>query len=73
MPIDVKRREGESMNAFLYRFNKKVQHSGLVKERRKRQFYTRTKNRAKRRTATLYRLTRQSGIAKARKLGRAVS
>jgi len=70
MPIEVKRREGESLNAFLYRFNKKVQHSGLVKERRKRQFFTRTKNRSKRRAATLYRMAKQEGIARARKQGR---
>ena len=70
MPIEIKRREGESVNAFLYSFNKKVQHSGLVKEQRKRQFYARTKNRSKRRGATLYRLAKHGEIARTTQTGR---
>jgi ribosomal protein S21 len=70
MPIHVQRREGENTNAFLYRFNKKIQHSGLVKESKKRQFFARAVNRSKRRTASLYRLTKQTAITRERKLGK---
>jgi ribosomal protein S21 len=69
MPIHLQKREGENMNAFIYRFNKKVQHSGLMKEARKRRFRARAENRGKRRSATLYRLEKQATIARQRKLG----
>jgi ribosomal protein S21 len=70
MPIHLQKRDGENVNAFLYRFNKKVQHSGLIKESKKRQFYARTENRQKRRKATLYRQRKQETIARERKLGK---
>ena len=69
MPIHLQKREGENMNAFIYRFNKKVQHSGLMKESKKRRFRVRAENRGKRRKATLYRLEKQTTIARQRKLG----
>ncbi|MEK7513039.1 MAG: hypothetical protein AAB601_02460 [Patescibacteria group bacterium] len=57
------------MNAFIYRFNKKIQHSGLVKESKKRQFFNRTENRRRRRKATLYRVRKQDEILRERKFG----
>jgi len=69
MPIEVKRKEGESVNAFLYRFNKRVQQGGLIKEQRKRQFYKRTSNKQKRRAATLYRRDKQEEIFRLKKQG----
>ena len=65
----MQKRDGENVNAFLYRFNKKVQHSGLVKESKKRQFYARVENRGKKRKATLYRIAKQDEVAKQRKQG----
>lgn len=69
MAIKVKKREGESVNALLYRFNKRVQQSGLVREVRRRQFRKRATNRRKRKDSALYRLTKQTAIARERKFG----
>jgi len=70
MAIEVRKREGETASSMLYRFTKRVQHSGLVKEVRKRQFTGRIGNRGKRRKAALYRIERQSEFTKSKKYGR---
>ena len=69
MAIKVRKREGESVNTLLYRFNKRVQQSGLVREVRRRQFRKRVENRRKRKDSALYSLGKQSTIARERKLG----
>ncbi len=53
--IGVKKREGESENSLVYRFNKRVRQSGLVREVRRRQFRSRPVNKGQRRTSALYR------------------
>lgn len=70
MAIEVKKRENETANSMLYRFTKKVQHSGVIKEARKRQFTTRTANSTKRRAAALYRMERQSELQATKKRGK---
>jgi ribosomal protein S21 len=69
MPLEVRKKEGESVGSFLYRFNKKMQQSGVVKEVKKRQFRKRVGNKRTRRLAALYREDKRGEIAKARKLG----
>ncbi len=69
MPFEVKKKEGETTGSFLFRFNKRMQRSGLVKEARKRQFKHRAPNRTKRRSAALYRIGKKSELAKAEKYG----
>lgn len=69
MAIDVKKREGETSSSMLYRFSKRVQHSGVIKEARKRQFTTRVGNRSKRRAAALYRIERQAELQTTKKRG----
>ncbi len=69
MPIEIKRRKNENSNAFIYRFNKRVQQSGVLKEVRKRRSSGRTENKLKRRKRALYRITKQADIAKQRKQG----
>ncbi len=69
MPLEVRKKEGESVGSFLYRFNKRVQHSGVVKEVKKRQFTKRGKNKRARRLAALHRIKKQEEFARARKLG----
>ncbi len=69
MPLEVRKKEGESVGSFLYRFNKKVQQSGVIREVKKRQFRARGENRRKRRLGALYRIGRQREVAHARKLG----
>ncbi|MFH1162161.1 MAG: 30S ribosomal protein S21 [Candidatus Jorgensenbacteria bacterium] len=69
MPLEVRKKEGESVGSFLYRFNKKVQQSGVIREVKKRQFRSRPKNKQKRRLGALYRLQKKEEFARSRKLG----
>lgn len=69
MGIELKRREGESVSSFLYRFNRKVQQSGILREARKRRFRARPANRLKRRLSALHRVQKVQERARAKKLG----
>jgi ribosomal protein S21 len=72
MAIDVRKKEGESIGAFLFRFNKKIQQSGLVREVRSRQTRARSENRRSRRLAALYRVAKRDELADAKRYGGAV-
>ncbi|OGM92432.1 hypothetical protein A2333_02500 [Candidatus Wolfebacteria bacterium RIFOXYB2_FULL_49_7] len=67
--MELKRREGESVSAFLYRFSKKMQHSGVLKEAKKRRTRPRAVNKNKRRVAAIYREEKRTEIETAKKLG----
>jgi ribosomal protein S21 len=69
MAIEARKRENEAINSLIYRFNRKVQQSGLVKETRKRTFTTRPANRTKRRDAALYRIEKRDELVKVKKYG----
>jgi len=67
--MQVRKKEGETIGSLLYRFSKKVQQSGVLKEAKRRRFHGRPKNRNKKRLAALYRARKQEEVAKAKKLG----
>lgn len=67
--MELKRKEGESTSAFLYRFNKKIQQSGILREARKRRFYARPVNRLKRKNSALHREQKSKERVIAKKLG----
>lgn len=67
--IDAKKKEGESIGSFLFRFNKKVKQSGVMKEVRKRRFKSRAVNRNKRRSTALYKIDKKEELKQARKYG----
>ncbi len=67
--MQVRRKENESSGSFIYRFTKKMQHSGVLIEARKRRFRTRPKSRIKLKAAALYREAKKKEVAQARKLG----
>lgn len=69
MALQVKRKEGESASAFLYRFTKKMQQSGIIKEAKKRRTDKRNINKNKRREAAIYRDNKKKEVIKAKKLG----
>ncbi|MBP6855891.1 MAG: 30S ribosomal protein S21 [Candidatus Pacebacteria bacterium] len=69
--IEIKRKEGESVNAFLYRFSKKIQQAGILKESKKRRFKKRSPNRRAMRDSALFRSSKKSEIEKQKKLGKA--
>ena len=69
MPIEVNKKEGENVGSFLYRFNKRIKQSGILKEARKRRFKQREENRGKRRKAALYRKGKEVEMERKKKLG----
>ncbi len=69
MAITVKRKEGETIGSFLYRFNKRIRQSGIVREVRRRRFKEKEPNKRKRRSQALYRTRKEEEIKRARKLG----
>lgn len=62
MPVKVMKKEGESSAAMMYRFTKKIQQGGILKEAKKRRFYERPKNRNKRRVLALKRETKKAEV-----------
>lgn len=69
MSLRVNKRKGENFNSLLYRFNLKLRRSGIFKEVRSRQFFTRPINKRKRRKVALYKQERQDDIKKMRRYG----
>lgn len=69
MPMELKKREGESASAFLYRFTKKMQQSGVLRESRKRKNFKREENKNKRRKSAIFRDTKKKEMIKERKMG----
>ncbi|MDO8557262.1 MAG: hypothetical protein Q7R98_02250 [Candidatus Jorgensenbacteria bacterium] len=69
MALEVKKREGETLAAFLYRFNKRIKNSGLIKEARKRQTRKRSPNKRVRRASAIYRLNKEAEISRTKKYG----
>lgn len=69
MPIVVRRRKGESISAFLYRFSKRIRQSGILQEAKKRMYHQRKPNKNKRKAMALYRLKKQKEYEKMKKMG----
>jgi len=67
--LEVRRKEGESQNTLLFRFLKKVQQSGVLKEAKKRRFHKRTTSKRGRRLSALHRETRKREVIRSKKLG----
>ncbi|MEK7110746.1 MAG: 30S ribosomal protein S21 [Patescibacteria group bacterium] len=67
--IEIKKKEGESASALMFRFSKKVRQSGLVTEVRRRRFKKRPENKNKRRLSALYRAGKKVETARLKKLG----
>ena len=65
----VRKKDGETTGSLLYRFSKKIQQGGVLKEAKKRRFYARPKNRVTRKLAALYRVEKQIEVEKDKKMG----
>jgi len=65
----VRKKEGETTGSLLYRFSKKIQQGGVLKEAKRRRFRGRPQNRLKRKIAALYRVEKQKEVEKAKKMG----
>ena len=68
--MEVKRREGESIGSFIYRFTKKIQRSGVLREAKKRRFFERPVSKRKRRLSAIHREKKRLEREKLRKLGK---
>jgi ribosomal protein S21 len=67
--ISANKRDGESSNALIFRFTKKVRRSGLMQEVRKRRFSDRGTTRRKRRLSAIFKSAKKEEMAKQKKLG----
>jgi ribosomal protein S21 len=67
--LNVTKKEGESAAALLYRFTKKIQQSGVLREAKKRRFKHRTPNRLKIKLSALHREAKKKEIAHNKKMG----
>lgn len=67
--ISAQKRKGESTNSLIYRFNKKVRQSGVIKESRSRRFTERPTSKIKRRQSALYREEKKLEYLKKKKMG----
>ncbi len=69
MSIEIKKKEGESVNALIYRFTKKTQQSGVLREAKKRRYHKREVPRIKRRLSALHRAKKREQFLKDKKSG----
>ena len=67
--IEVRKKDGETSAALLFRFTKKVRQSGVMKEVRKRRFHGRAVNKTKMAVSAKYRANKAKELSDQRKLG----
>ena len=67
--ISAQKRKGESTNSLIYRFNKKVRQSGVIKESRSRRFTARPVSKIKRRQSALHREEKKQDYLRKKKMG----
>lgn len=67
--MEIRKKEGEATGSLIFRFIKKVQQTGVLREAKKRRFHGRPINRLKRRLSALHREVKKKEVEKARKLG----
>ena len=67
--MEVRKREGESSSSLIYRFTRRAQQTGVIREAKKRRFHKRPISRAKRRSSALHRVHRRVEFQRAKKLG----
>jgi ribosomal protein S21 len=67
--MEVQRKEGEPVSSLIYRFSKHVKQSGVLREVKKRRFYSRPQNRRSRRLSALHRERKRQEIERLKKLG----
>lgn len=69
MGVIIRKKEGESPNSMIFRFTKKVQQSGVLREVKSRRFTVRAKSKNKRRSSAIYKRDQKAAHEKAKKLG----
>ncbi len=69
MSIKVKRRKGDNSNSLLYRFNRKIKRSGILREAKKHMYYERPPSKNQKRKSALYREKKKKEIEKLTRYG----
>ncbi len=67
--MEVRKRSNETSNALIYRFTRKVQQSGIIREAKKRRFHKRPTSKLRRRLSALHRAVKRKEYVRDRKLG----
>lgn len=67
--MEVRKKENENVGSLIFRFIKKVQQTGVLKEAKKRRFYSRPKNKLKRKLSALNREQKKREFEIAKKMG----
>lgn len=69
MAIEAKKKANEPSSVLLYRFNKMMQQSGVLKSAKRRRFVTEEQNRRQRRASAIYRAKIKKEIFNLKKSG----
>ncbi|MEE8131756.1 MAG: 30S ribosomal protein S21 [Candidatus Paceibacterota bacterium] len=67
--MQLKRKQGESTSAFLYRFSKKMQQSGILREAKKRRHKDRKISKRQKRLSAIHRVKKRKEVEMAKKMG----
>lgn len=67
--ISANKRDGETANALIFRFTRKIRRSGIIQETRKRRFQDRPTTRTKRKQSAIFKAEKKAEMAKAKKMG----
>lgn len=67
--VVVKKRQHESATSLMYRFNKKIRQSGVIREVRNSRFYGRPTSKRVRRLSALHRDEQKKEFLRKKKLG----
>ncbi len=67
--IDIRKKENESASSMMFRFTKKVQQSGILREAKRRRFHARKESKLKRKLSALHSDMKKKEMAKQKKLG----
>jgi ribosomal protein S21 len=70
MPITIRKKDKETQGAFLRRFTKKIQQSGVLMNARKSRFHSRSLNKRAVRNNALRKVARKDEIETLKKLGK---
>ncbi len=67
--ISIKRKENESASGMIYRFTKRIQQSGILREAKKRRFFIREESKLKRKLSAIHRSKKSEEMNRQKKLG----
>ena len=67
--MHITKKEGETSSSLMFRFSKKMQQSGILREARKRRFHSRPTSKLKRKLSALHREAKRKEMARNKKMG----